>query len=90
MSWTSNSPTDVSISVILVNAISFIVIVTWREDPLSTGMLDVFFPKILYHDVSLFIIREFMYSKIAYIAWKLLMTASTRIWSSGLWCSPIP
>jgi hypothetical protein len=31
----------VSISVILVNAITFIVIGILREDPLSTGMLDV-------------------------------------------------
>ena len=30
--------TDVSISVILANAIIFIVIGTLREDPLSTGM----------------------------------------------------
>ena len=41
MSWTSNI--DVSISGILVNAVSFLVIVTLRDDPLSTGMLDVFF-----------------------------------------------
>jgi hypothetical protein len=32
-----------------VNAIIFIVIGILREDPLSTGMLDVFFSKILYH-----------------------------------------
>jgi hypothetical protein len=37
--------TDVSICVILVNAIISIVIVILREDPLSTGMLDIFFPK---------------------------------------------
>ena len=35
--------------VLLVNAIIFIVIVILREDPLSTGILDVFFSKILYH-----------------------------------------
>jgi hypothetical protein len=37
--------TDVSISVILVNAIIFIVIGMLREDPLSPGILDVFFRK---------------------------------------------
>jgi hypothetical protein len=40
--------TDVSISVLLVNAIIFIVIGILREDPLSTGMLDVFFSKIFF------------------------------------------
>jgi hypothetical protein len=49
----------------LVNAIIFIVIGTLKEDPLSTGMLDVFFSKILYH-VS-FTKREFIYSKIGLI-----------------------
>jgi hypothetical protein len=38
--------TEVSIIVILVNAIIFIVIGILREDPLSTGMLYVFFQKI--------------------------------------------
>jgi hypothetical protein len=37
----------VSISVILVNAIIFIVIGMLREDPLSTGILDVFFENIV-------------------------------------------
>ena len=35
--------TDVSITVLLVNALIFIIIGTLREDPLSTGMFDVFF-----------------------------------------------
>jgi hypothetical protein len=38
--------TDVSISVLLVNAMIFTVIGILREDPLSMGMLDVFFSKI--------------------------------------------
>ena len=33
---------------ILVNAIIFIVISSFKDNPLSTGMLDLFFPKILY------------------------------------------
>jgi hypothetical protein len=37
--------TDVSICVILVNAITFIVFSLLREDPLSTCILEVFFPK---------------------------------------------
>jgi hypothetical protein len=59
--------TDVSISVKLVNAIIFIVIsLLIREDPLSTGILDVFFSsKILYH-VSL-LVSEFIYLNIAQI-----------------------
>jgi hypothetical protein len=48
--------TNVSISVLLVNVIIFIVIGILREDPLSKGMLDVFFSKISYH-VSLFLKR---------------------------------
>jgi hypothetical protein len=36
-------------SVILVNAIIFIIISLLREDPLSPGILNVFFSKISYH-----------------------------------------
>jgi hypothetical protein len=54
--------TDVSISVLLVNAIIFIVIGILREDPLSTGILDVFFQKI--PSCVSFTKREFLYSKI--------------------------
>jgi hypothetical protein len=50
--------TDVSISVILVNAVIFIVIVTLREDPLSPGILDMFFRK--YSIMCLFSKREFI------------------------------
>ena len=45
-----------------MNAIIFIGIVILREDPLSAGILDVFFLKISYH-VHLFL-REVTYSKI--------------------------
>jgi hypothetical protein len=51
--------TDVSISVILVNAIIFIVIGILREDPLSTGMLDVFFQK---SDNVCHLLREILYA----------------------------
>jgi hypothetical protein len=54
----------VSISVILVNnAIIFIVIGILREDPLPTGMLDVFLQKI--RSCVSFCLREFIYSKFA-------------------------
>jgi hypothetical protein len=56
---------DVSIRVILVNAITFIFIGILRENPLSTGMLDVFFLKILDH-VSL-LLRELYILKITVI-----------------------
>jgi hypothetical protein len=48
-----------------VNAIIFSVIVMLREDPLSPGILDMFFRKYLYH-VSL-LVSEFIYFKIAQI-----------------------
>jgi hypothetical protein len=48
-----------------VNVIIFIVIGILREDPLPTGMLDVFFQKI--RSCFSFTKREFMYSKIAVI-----------------------
>jgi hypothetical protein len=51
----------VSICVILVNAIIFVVIGILREDPLSTGMLDVFFLKISYY-VSL-LLRESLFTQ---------------------------
>jgi uncharacterized membrane protein len=47
----------------LVNAIISIVIGILREDPLSTGILDVFFQKI--RSCVSFTKREFMYTKIA-------------------------
>jgi hypothetical protein len=37
--------TDVSIIVILINRLFSFTIRALKEDPLSTGMLDVFFPK---------------------------------------------
>jgi hypothetical protein len=43
--WAKLLIQDVSIIVILVNAAIFIVIVMLREDPLSTGILDMFFRK---------------------------------------------
>jgi hypothetical protein len=52
-------------SILLANVIIFIVIGILREDPLSTGMLDVFFRKIKI--IRAFTKREFMYSKIAVI-----------------------
>jgi hypothetical protein len=48
----------ISISVILVDAILFIVISLLREDPLSTGILDMFFLKISDH--SSLKLREFI------------------------------
>jgi hypothetical protein len=66
---------------ILANAIIFIVIVILREDPLSTGILDVFFRKI--RSCVSFTKREFMYSKFA-----PTNTASTRLFEMG--CSSIP
>jgi hypothetical protein len=62
-SWKIRNNTDVSISVILVNAIIFSVISLLREDPLSPGILDIFFFEISYH-VSL-LVSEFMYLKIS-------------------------
>jgi hypothetical protein len=55
--------TDVSIIVILVNAIIFSVIDILREDPLSPGILDMFFQKYPYH-VSI-LVSEFTYLEIA-------------------------
>jgi hypothetical protein len=52
-------------SVILVNAIIFIVISLLREDPLSPGILDMFFRK--YHIMCLFPKREFICLKFAQI-----------------------
>ena len=49
---------------ILAIAIIFIGIVILREDPLSTGILDVFFRKI--RSCVSFTKREFMYSKFAH------------------------
>ena len=57
----STNTTDVSISITLFNAIIFTVIVILREDPLSTGMLDVFFRKNENH-VSL-LLREILKSE---------------------------
>jgi hypothetical protein len=56
---------NIIISVILVNAIIFSAIYMLREDPLSPGMLDMFFRKI--QSCVFFSKREFIYLKIAQI-----------------------
>jgi hypothetical protein len=68
--------------VLLVNALIFIVIGILREDPLSTGILDVFFLKISHH-VSL-LLRELSILKICQIFNSFYSILSVEI------CSSIP
>jgi hypothetical protein len=77
-----SNTTDVSIIVILANAIIFIVIGILREDPLSPGMLDVFFQKI--RSCVFFTKREFLYLKIAVIFTSFCLYLSVEV------CSLIP
>jgi hypothetical protein len=55
----------VSISLILVNAIIFIIIGILREDPLSMGILDVFFENIV--SCVSFTNESYIYLKFGYI-----------------------
>ena len=72
-----------SFSVVLVNAVIFIVISILREDPLSTSMLDVFFRKI--RSCVSFSKREFKYLKIDSIQPKLfVLVKSTDIYISSI------
>jgi hypothetical protein len=66
----------------LVNAIIFIVIGILREDPLSTGILDVFFQNI--GSCVSFTKREFIYLKIAQIFSSFYSILSVEV------CSSIP
>jgi hypothetical protein len=71
------------ISVILVNAIIFIVISLLREDPLSSGILDMFFLKIFDH--SYLKLREFILK----ISPKFLTILPHQILSVGIGFDPV-
>ena len=68
--------------ILLVSAIFFIVIGILREDPLLTGILDVFLQKI--RSCVSFTKREFIYSKIAVIFNSFDSNISVEV------CSSIP